>query len=127
MICLLQLRFSQSAHQVIRKSQTERIDYYLLGKNLPCSGNLVLISRSALTLHVKVQMPAMTAAMMAVLAFQLAGCAYQPPDGDQTCLGYLSNGRGGSVEGAGEASGAVSCRRKNLRDLASAALFKAPG
>ncbi|KAI1302940.1 ribonuclease III domain-containing protein [Xylaria venustula] len=31
----------------------------------------------------------MTAAKTAVLAFQLAGCAYQPPAGDQTCLGYL--------------------------------------
>lgn len=26
---------------------------------------------------------------MAVLAFQLAGWAYQPPAGDQTSLGYL--------------------------------------
>jgi hypothetical protein len=25
----------------------------------------------------------------AVLRFQLAGWAYQPPAGDQTCLGYL--------------------------------------
>ena len=24
-----------------------------------------------------------------MLPFQLAGCAYQPPAGDQTCLGYL--------------------------------------
>jgi len=24
-----------------------------------------------------------------VLAFQFEGCAYQPPAGDQTCLGYL--------------------------------------
>lgn len=31
---------------------------------------------------------------MAVLAFQLAGWAYQPPAGDQTCLGYLCVGVG---------------------------------
>lgn len=27
--------------------------------------------------------------MTAVLAFQFAGWAYQPPAGDQTCFGYL--------------------------------------
>lgn len=34
-------------------------------------------------------MPNTHAPAMAVLAFQLAGWAYQPPAGDQTCLGYL--------------------------------------
>ncbi|KAI8953732.1 ribonuclease III domain-containing protein [Xylaria longipes] len=34
-------------------------------------------------------MPTMRPMKTAVLAFQLAGCAYQPPAGDQTCLGYL--------------------------------------
>lgn len=27
--------------------------------------------------------------MTAVFAFQFFGCEYQPPAGDQTCLGYL--------------------------------------
>ncbi|KAH7031230.1 ribonuclease III domain-containing protein [Microdochium trichocladiopsis] len=34
-------------------------------------------------------MPAMTPMKTKVLAFQFEGCAYQPPAGDQTCLGYL--------------------------------------
>lgn len=38
-------------------------------------------------------MPMMTTPMTAVFAFQLAGCAYHPPDGDQTCLGYLNEGQ----------------------------------
>lgn len=35
----------------------------------------------------------MTRPKAAVFPFQLDGCAYQPPAGDQTCLGYLSVGR----------------------------------
>lgn len=31
----------------------------------------------------------MVAPMTAVFCFQLAGWAYHPPAGDQTCLGYL--------------------------------------
>ena len=61
--------------------------YHRLGKKLPSSGKVVLNSRSALTLHVKAQIPTIIVAMTAVLAFHLAGCAYQPPAGDQTCLG----------------------------------------
>lgn len=33
--------------------------------------------------------PTTTAPKTAVFFFQLDGCAYQPPAGDQTCLGYL--------------------------------------
>lgn len=33
--------------------------------------------------------PRMTAPMTAVLAFQFEGWVYQPPAGDQMCLGYL--------------------------------------
>lgn len=63
--------------------------YYRLGKNLPFSGILYLNSRSALMFHAIAVIPAMTTPIIAVFAFQLAGCAYQPPAGDQTCLGYL--------------------------------------
>lgn len=66
--------------------------HYRLGKKRPGSGNLSLYSRSALMLQVIVTMPMITMPMTAVLAFQLAGCAYHPPDGDQTCLGYLMKG-----------------------------------
>jgi len=34
--------------------------------------------------------PTMTIPNTAVLAFQFEGCEYQPPAGDQTCLGYLA-------------------------------------
>ena len=63
--------------------------YCRLGKKRPSSGNLVLTSRSALTFHIKAVMPKMTTPKIAVFAFQFAGWAYQPPEGDQTCLGYL--------------------------------------
>jgi hypothetical protein len=38
-------------------------------------------------LNTMAPMPNMTAPKMAVFVFQFAGCAYQPPDGDQTCFG----------------------------------------
>lgn len=63
--------------------------YFRLGKNLSGSGNLVRTSLSALTLHAIAVMPMMTAPITAVFAFQFAGCEYQPPAGDQMCLGYL--------------------------------------
>ncbi len=44
-------------------------------------------SFSALIFHVQQVMPKMTAEKKIVLRFQLAGWAYQPPEGDQTCLG----------------------------------------
>jgi hypothetical protein len=44
-------------------------------------------SRSALIFHTMAVMPKMMTPKTAVLAFQLAGCVYQPPAGDQTCLG----------------------------------------
>ena len=34
-------------------------------------------------------MPITTIPITAVFAFQFAGCAYHPPDGDHTCFGYL--------------------------------------
>ena len=40
-------------------------------------------------LHATDVMPNMTTIIIAVFAFQLAGCAYHPPAGDQTCFGYL--------------------------------------
>ncbi|KAF2456215.1 ribonuclease III domain-containing protein [Lineolata rhizophorae] len=57
--------------------------------NLPGSGILVRVSRSAEMDHVIAETATMRLVKMAVLAFQLAGCEYQPPVGDQTCLGYL--------------------------------------
>lgn len=63
--------------------------YYLLGKNRPGSGILVLCSWSALYLKATADMANMTSPIIAVFDFQFAGCAYQPPAGDQTCLGYL--------------------------------------
>lgn len=50
------------------------------------------VSLSALTLQAIATTPTTTDAMTAVLAFQFAGCAYQPPAGDQMCLGYLGRG-----------------------------------
>jgi hypothetical protein len=63
--------------------------YYLLGKNRPGSGILYLCSRCALRFHAAAVMPIMTRLKTAVLAFQFDGWVYQPPAGDQTCLGYL--------------------------------------
>jgi hypothetical protein len=63
--------------------------YYRLGKNLPCSGILSRYSRFALVIQAIPTMLPRTMPMTAVLAFQLAGWAYQPPAGDQTCFGYL--------------------------------------
>jgi hypothetical protein len=53
------------------------------------SGILYLCSLSALTLHAIAVIPTTTPSMIAVFARQFLGCAYQPPAGDQTCLGYL--------------------------------------
>jgi hypothetical protein len=53
------------------------------------SGILYLCSLSALTLHIMAVSPSMTPITTAVLAFQFFGWVYQPPAGDQTCLGYL--------------------------------------
>ena len=50
----------------------------------------------------------------AVLPFQLPGCAYQPPAGDQTCLGYL-----GAV--SGQRAGGRGMGGRRLRDLSSSA------
>lgn len=62
---------------------------YRLGKKRPGSGILSRYSRSALMPKATAATPMTKAPIMAVLAFQLAGWAYQPPAGDQTSLGYL--------------------------------------
>lgn len=66
-----------------------RVTNYLLGKNLPFSGIRVLSSSSALMLQTTAVIPNMMTVKTAVLDFQFLGCAYHPPAGDQTCLGYL--------------------------------------
>lgn len=43
--------------------------------------------------HAMAVIPITTAPITAVFAFQLAGCEYHPPAGDQTCLGYLETGQ----------------------------------
>jgi hypothetical protein len=52
------------------------------------SGILSRCSLSALIFQTTAQMPVMTPNMMAVFCFQFAGCAYQPPEGDQTSISY---------------------------------------
>jgi hypothetical protein len=61
--------------------------YYRLGCHSHGSGFRAHVSRSALNFQVTATMAAMTAPAMIVFPFQLAGCVYQPPAGDQTCLG----------------------------------------
>lgn len=63
------------------------VHYPMLDKHT--SGILYLCSLSALTLHAIAVIPTTTPSMMAVFARQFLGWAYQPPAGDQTCLGYL--------------------------------------
>lgn len=46
-------------------------------------------SLSALSFHIIAVIPTITTLKNAVFAFQFAGWEYQPPAGDQTCLGYL--------------------------------------
>jgi hypothetical protein len=75
--------------QLVLTAIVSRITHYLLGKNRPSSGNLVLVSLSALSFHINPVNPTITKPMTAVFAFQFDGCEYQPPAGDQTCLGYL--------------------------------------
>ena len=88
-ICLLQSIPTQS---ISRRSMDPRRgvgDVRRLGNTRSGSGMRVRTSRSEDSFQAKATMPAMTATITAVLAFQLCGCAYQPPDGDHTCLGYL--------------------------------------
>ena len=63
--------------------------YYRLGCHSPASGLRAHVSLSALNFHVMATMPTMMPAATKVLALQFPGWAYQPPEGDQTCLGYL--------------------------------------
>jgi len=51
------------------------------------SGICSRCSISALNFQVIATIPNITADMIAVLAFQFAGCEYQPPAGDHTCFG----------------------------------------
>lgn len=53
------------------------------------SGILCLYSNCALNVHAIAVMPPTTPSMIAVFVLQLSGWPYQPPAGDQTCLGYL--------------------------------------
>src|SRR5690242_19457166 len=90
-ICLLQLR-RVSCALCLRRSPPARclgVTYYRLGKKRPCSGILSRYSRCAETDQAMPTMLTRTRPTTAVLPFQLAGCAYQPPAGDQTCLGHL--------------------------------------
>jgi hypothetical protein len=63
--------------------------HYLLGKKRPGSGILWRYSSSESIFHTIATIPKMVRPAIAVLRFQLLGWAYQPPAGDQTCLGYL--------------------------------------
>jgi len=71
------------------RAKQERVlkTYSLLGKKRPSSGNFVLYSFFALYEKAAAVIPKTTSPMTIVFAFQFAGCAYQPPAGDQTCLG----------------------------------------
>lgn len=62
--------------------------YCRLGKKLPGSGILYRTSRCALMFQQIAVNPTIMAPNIAVFARQLCGCPYQPPAGDQTCLGY---------------------------------------
>lgn len=61
--------------------------YYRLGKNAPSLGMMYRCSLSALSFQAPATTPSMTRPMMAVFCLQFAGWVYQPPAGDQTCLG----------------------------------------
>ncbi|KAF8426940.1 ribonuclease III domain-containing protein, partial [Tirmania nivea] len=71
-----------------------------LGNALSLSGKRSLCSSFALKLHTTMARPAIVAPMMAVLDLQLLGREYQPPVGDQTCLGYLLRIRCPTTAGA---------------------------
>ncbi len=58
--------------------------YLLRDTRLRTGGIRSLCSLSALTLHTIATIPAMSPLKIAVFCFQFAGCAYQPPAGDQT-------------------------------------------
>lgn len=58
--------------------------------------------------HAIAVIPMTTTPITAVLAFQLAGCPYHPPAGDQTCLGYLETGEPMEQNGASRAIGSSS-------------------
>jgi len=107
MICRLQLWRFVSSDSI----SCYVCPYFRDGKNRPGSGNFVRCSLcqrlafrlgrvctfhlylSALTKKAAPTTATPTSAATAVLAFQFTGCEYQPPAGDQTCLGYLNLGQ----------------------------------
>jgi hypothetical protein len=86
-ICLLQSVTSLISSPPLSPSRARNVRR--LGKTLSGSGIFVRTSRSAEVFHASATTPAMTVIITAVFALQLCGCAYQPPEGDHTCLGYL--------------------------------------
>lgn len=88
-------------------------------------------SLSALVFQASATQPAITVAITAVFAFQFAGREYQPPDGDQTCFGYLRfrdylvcwhSGKA-ETEVGGAGAGAGVGGEVSLRDFVAAALL----
>lgn len=61
--------------------------YNLLGYHRSGSARLYRTSRSALMFQIIDVMPSMQMAATTVFCLQFAGWQYQPPAGDQTCLG----------------------------------------
>ena len=57
--------------------------------------------------HAIAVIPKTTTPITAVFAFQLAGCAYHPPAGDQTCLGYLEMGEPSEQKGVWRVIGSL--------------------
>lgn len=78
---------------------------------------MYLTSRSVLSLNARAVMPMMTPVKMAVFTFQFAGCVYQPPAGDQTCLGYLVEEKGGQNAIRVAASKCMGMARLKLTEL----------
>jgi len=65
----------------------QRDTYYLLGKNRSGSGIRAHCSFSALNRNTTATTAKMPRPSLNVFVFQFLGCEYQPPAGDQTCLG----------------------------------------
>lgn len=83
--------YSSYTHRLAKfiRESTWESSYYRLGKKRPSSGNFVRVSLSALSFHINPVSPTITIPNTAVFPFQFEGWEYQPPAGDQTCLGYL--------------------------------------
>jgi hypothetical protein len=74
-------------------SLSDKGSYYRLGKNLSGSGIFSRCIMFASSFQAAATIKAQQPKAIAVLAFQFAGWAYQPPAGDQTCFGYLGDSR----------------------------------